>query len=105
MLRRSADPAGADVARAVPGGAQARDPHGRPGMRGVDEAARPDVEAHMAESVEEDEVARPERGPRDAPPHTEVGVGAVRQIEAEVAEDVADEPGAVEAAARRVAAV
>ena len=65
----------------------------------MDEAARADVEADVADAVEEDEVAGPERAARDLPAEAVVRVRAVWQVDAEVAEDVADEAGAVEAAA------
>ena len=51
------DAARAVVAGAVPRVVQARDRHGRAGVRRVDEAARADVEADVADAVEEDEVA------------------------------------------------
>ena len=50
------DPAGADVGRRVPAG-HARDLHDVAGVRRVDELAAADVDADVAETVEEDEVA------------------------------------------------
>src|SRR5206468_6987871 len=84
---------------------EARHLHARAGVRSVDEAAAADVHADVPDSVEEDEVARPERAARDAAAEVEVAVGAVRQLEPEALVDEADEAGAVEAALRRVAAV
>ena len=56
----------------------------------MDEAARADVEPDVAEAVEEDEVARAgARARATRLPDAEVGVRAVRQVEPEVAEDVA----------------
>src|SRR5712692_803446 len=95
--------AGAVVAAGVPAG-QRVDLDPRAAVRSVDEAAVPDVHADVAETVEEDEVAGPQRAARDAPAEIEVGVGAVRQRDAEAVIDEPDESRAVEARARRATA-
>lgn len=69
-------------------------------MRSVDEPSAADVQPDVADAVEEHQVAGPERAARDLPAEAVVRVGAVRQVDAEVAEDVADESRAVESAAR-----
>ena len=66
---------------------------------------RADVEADVADAVEEDEVAGPQAAAGDAPPQSELRVGAVRKCDAEVRVDEAHEARAVEAGARRGAAV
>src|SRR3954451_18469296 len=71
----------------------------------MDEAVRADVDPDVADAVEEDEVARPQRLPRNALAEVELRVRAVRQVEAEPVVDEADEAGAIEAGAGRRAAV
>jgi hypothetical protein len=71
----------------------------------VDEAVRADVDADVADAVEEDEVAGAERAAGDPAAEPELRVRAVRQVDAEPVVDEADEAGAVEAGARRGAAV
>ena len=88
------EPSGTVVARPVPGVAEARDLHVGAGVRRVDEAAAADVHADMADAVEEDEIARAKRLPRDPDAEVVVGVGAVREREAEVGVDETDEVGA-----------
>src|SRR2546423_10347557 len=84
------------VARAPVG--EPRDLHARAGVRRVDEAAVPDVHPDVAEPAEEDQVAGLQRPAPDPPAEIEVRVGAVGQVDAELPVDVANEPGAVEAA-------
>src|SRR5436190_15468964 len=84
------------VARAPVG--EPRDLHARAGVRRVDEAAAPDVHPDVAEPAEEHEVAGLQRPALDPPAEVEVRVGAVRQLDAELPVDIANEPGAVEAA-------
>src|SRR5258706_6100536 len=74
-------------------------------MRRVDETPVADVDADVPETVEEDEVARPERGPADAAATVELRIARVSEGEAEMCIDVADEAGAVEAGPRRAPAV
>src|SRR5262249_55269844 len=102
--RRRGEPARAVEARRVPA-LERRDLHGRAGVRRVDEAAAADVHADVPDAVEEDQVARLQRAPRDAAAAAELRVRAVRQLDPEVLVDEADEAGAVEAGARRGAAV
>ena len=66
-------------------------------LRGVDDPAAADVEPDVPEPVEEDEIARPKRLRLRAPVGV-LGRGVVRQVDAELAVDVGDEPGAVESA-------
>src|SRR3954467_13934364 len=89
---------------AVPAG-ERRDLDAGAGVRGVDEAAVADVEADMADAVEEHEVAGAERSARDVAAVRELRVRRARERDAEVRVDVADEAGAVEAAAGRAASV
>ena len=70
----------------------------------MDEAAAADVHPHVADAVEEDEVAGAQRAARDADAEVEVGVARMRQVEPEVRVDEADEAGAVEPGAGRVSA-
>src|SRR5260221_5500911 len=74
-------------------------------VRGVNEAAAADVDADVAEPVEEDEVAGLEAAAGDADATVEVGVARVGEADPEMLVDVAHEAGAVEAVARRAAAV
>ena len=76
-----------------------------PGVRRVDETPAADVDADVAEPVEEDEVARSQRPARDPAAEVELRDRVVRQRDPEVREDEAGEARAVEAAARRGAAV
>src|SRR5207245_1793054 len=73
-------------------------------VRCVDETTAPDVEADVAQSGEEDEVAGTERATRDAAPALELRHGVVGQRHAEVPVDERDEARAVEARPRRRAA-
>ena len=91
-----AEAPGAVEAGAVPA-AERLDLHAGAGVRCVDEAAVADVDADVAEAVEEDEVAGPKRRAADAAAAVELGVARVGEREAEVRVDVADEAGAVEA--------
>src|SRR5438309_1587444 len=84
------------VARAPVG--ESRDLHARAGVRRVDEAAVTDVHPDVAESAEEDEVAGLQRPAPDPPAEVVVRVRAVRQVYPELPVDIANEPGAVEAA-------
>ena len=77
----------------------------RPGVRRVDETAAADVDADVAEPVEEEQVARSQRPARDPAAEAELRDRVVRQRDPEVREDEAGEARAVEAAARRGAAV
>src|SRR4051794_7361805 len=65
--------------------------HARAGVRRMDELLVPDVEADVAEAVEEDEVARLEASPADAPPERELRDRVVRQGDAEMRIDEARE--------------
>ena len=62
------DPAGADVARRVPAFVEARDLDDVAGVRRVHELAAADVDADVAEPVEEDEVARLQLVPETGTP-------------------------------------
>ena len=64
----------------------------------MDEAAVTDVHPDVAESAEEDEVAGLQRPAPDPPAEVVVRVRAVRQVYPELPVDIANEPGAVEAA-------
>src|ERR1041385_7321566 len=88
---------GAVVAGAVPT-RERGDRDARAGMRCVDETSGPDVDADVAEPVEEDEVAGPQRAAGDTPALAELRARVVRQVDPEVGVDEACEPGAVEAA-------
>src|SRR5258707_1235849 len=103
-LRRWNEASRAVVARRVPA-REARDRDPRTRVRGVDEAAAADIEADVADAVEEDEVAGLQRAARHAPAEVELRVGAVGQLDAEVFVDEAHEARAIEAGARRAAAV
>src|SRR5215813_6434729 len=63
-LRAAQDAACARVTRGVPA-AEAVDAHAAAGVRRVDETAAPDVDADVADAVEEDKVAGLERAPAD----------------------------------------
>src|SRR6266508_4149890 len=91
------DAPGAHVAGRVPAG-EARDLDDVAGVRGVDHLTAADVDPHVAEPVEEDEVAGLELVARDRRPHCVEGVRAMRQGHADLGEDVHDEAGAVESA-------
>ena len=71
--RAAADAAGAVVAARCTSRPAVVMLDARAGVRGVDEAAAADVQADVAEAVEEDEVARPERRARDAAPERRTG--------------------------------
>src|ERR1051326_3523031 len=71
----------------------------------VDEPAATDIEADVAEAVEEDKVAESKRAARDFSPALELRPRIVRQRDPEVGVDEACEARAVEAGARRRAAV
>src|SRR5205085_8572733 len=90
------DAAGSDVRRGVPAGDR-RDLDDVAGVRRVDEAVAADVDADMAEPVEEDEVAGLEIAPRDRGTHPVLRVRAVRQRDADLREGVHHEAGTVEA--------
>ena len=95
--RELEDAAGADVGRRVPALVEARDLDDVAGVRGVHELAAADVDADVAEPVEEDEVARLQLVLRDRRAHAVLRVGRVRQRDADCREGVDDEAGAVEA--------
>src|SRR5439155_11661545 len=78
--------------------AELRDLHARTRVRGVNEAAVADVQADVAETAEEDEVARLQRPAADPPADVEVCIRAVGQLDPEALVDVPDKTGAVEAA-------
>jgi hypothetical protein len=101
---RGAEAAAADEARAVPA-FERLDADAGAGVRRVDEAAVADVHPDVAEAVEEDEVTGAECPAADAAAEVELAVARVRQGDPEVAVDVADEAGAVEARAWAAAAV
>src|SRR5579862_7293294 len=104
MVRELCDPARPVEATRVPAGERV-DLDARARVRGVDEPAVADVHPDVPEPVEEDEVSRPQRSAGDAPAEIEVGIRAVRQVDAEVRVDEAHEARAIEARARRGAAV
>src|SRR5580765_7323405 len=105
LLRRGGPEAARAVERGrVPAVREARDLDARARMRRVDEPSVADVEPDVTDTVEEDQVARPQPGARDAPPAVELLVRRSGQVDPEVAVHEADEPGAVEARARRGAA-
>src|SRR6476661_8632160 len=93
---RRVEPAGAVVARAVPA-AQRLDSNSRAAMRCMDEVAVADVDADVAEPVEEDEVAGLQRSACHTLAAVGLRVARVGEGDAEVAVHVADEAGAVEA--------
>src|SRR6185312_14919792 len=102
LLLRGAEAPGAVVARVL---THRGDANARSTVRCVDEAAAADVDADVARAVEEDEVAGPERPARDAAAVREIGPARVRQPDAEMPVDEADEPRAVEPGARARAAI
>ena len=61
-------------------------------MRSVDELVVPDVDAHVAEPVEEDEVAGLEAAPRDGDAHLILRHGVVRERDPELRVHVHHEP-------------
>src|SRR2546426_12576650 len=84
------------MGRAVPpgdGGVLPAPPCGR----GLKDWPPADVDPDVAEAVEEDEVARLEISARDRHAHVPLGAGVMRQGDTDLAVDVRDEPGAVEA--------
>src|SRR5687768_535834 len=85
------DPARADVARAVPGVAEARDLHGAARTRCVDEPTAAEVDTDVPEEVEEDEVTGAEVGPRDRAPAAVLHGGVVRERDADLAVQKEDE--------------
>ena len=89
--------AGAVVALAVPGLAQARDLYVGAAVGRLDEAAAADVHPDVCDAVEEHEVARAQAPAGDAATEVEVGVAAVRKRNAEAGVDEANEAGAIEA--------
>src|SRR5919201_6821705 len=88
-----------DVRRGVPAG-HAGDLHDVAGVRRVDEGAAADVDAHVTESVEEDEVAGLELVAGDGCAHPVLRVRAVRQRDPDLGEHVHDQAGAVETRGR-----
>ena len=66
-------------------------------MRRVDELAAADVDADVAEAVEEDEVAGLEIAARHRHAHVPLGARVVRKRDADLRVDVRHEAGAVEA--------
>src|SRR5207248_1503933 len=72
-------------------------------VRGVDEVAAADVDADVAEPVEENEIARLELAARNGRPVAVLRRGVVRQRDADLREHVHHEAGAVEARGRRAA--
>ena len=101
--RELADSPGADVRRGVPALAERGDLHDVPGMRRVDELPAADVDADVAEPVEEDEITRLELIARHGCSVAVLGAGVVRQGDPYLAEDVGHEARAVEPARRRAA--
>src|ERR671936_1655176 len=75
---RRSDAACADVGLGVPARDRG-DLHDVTGVRSVDELVPPDVDADVAEPVEEDEVARLELPARDGHAHSVLGHRVVRQ--------------------------
>src|SRR5262249_36134479 len=78
--------------------AERRDLHDVAGVWRMDELAAADVDPDMAGAGEEDEVTRLELADRHRRPHTSLCIAAVGQRDADLSEDVHDEPGAIEAA-------
>src|SRR6187551_3539494 len=99
---RSLEAAAADECRRVPAG-DARDLDHVAGMRCVDEAPATDVDADVAEPVEEDEVAGLKVAQRDRAAVAVLGVRAVRERDPDLREDVHHEAGAVEPGRRSAA--
>src|SRR5204863_7697134 len=97
------DPARAVVAGRVPGIAHARDLDHVARVRGVDELVVPDVDAHVAEPMEEDEVAGLELIAGDGDAVVEHRGRMVRKRHADLREDEHGEARAVEAAGRGAA--
>ena len=86
--------------RRVPAVALAVEAHTRARVRRVDETSVADVEAHVAQAVEEEQVAGPEPVEPDAEAVSELSDGGVGEPNAEVPVHVRDEARAVEAAPR-----
>ena len=80
---RRLDAASPDVCRGVPA-RDAGDLDDVAGVRRVDEGVAADVDADVAEPVEEDQVARLEVAARDRAAHAVLRVGAVRQRNADL---------------------
>ena len=96
--RRQLEPARADVrARSA---REARDPHDVAGVRRVHELAAADVDPDVAETAEEDEVARRQLVVGDGRSHAVLRCRVVRKRHADLRVDVAREPRAVEAGRR-----
>src|SRR5262245_9054372 len=89
-------PAGADPAGAIPVVVEARDRHVLAGLPGVDEPAVADIDAVVAEAIEEDEVAGLEAVARDRCAQLVLGRGVVRQRHADPRVYVAHEARAIE---------
>ena len=96
-MARGLDAPGADVRGGVPGVAEARDLDDVARVWGVDELAVADVQADVAEPVEEDEVARLELVARHRCAVAVLRSGIVGQRDAELRVHEHHEPGAVEA--------
>ena len=95
-LRRSVQPHGAVVLRAVPGAREAVDGHHGTGVGSVDEPPATDIDADVADAAEEDEVARLELCPRDVCTGVPLGIGGVRKRDSELGVDIGGESRAVE---------
>ncbi len=101
--RRLEDSSSAHVRGRVPAVRQARDLHDVARVRRVDELPSADVDAHVAEPVEEDEVARRELVARHGDAVVVLRRSVMRQRHAHLRIDVHREARAVEAGGRRPA--
>src|SRR5581483_6493588 len=99
----SEDPARADVRRRVPARVEAGDLHDVAGVRRLDELAAADVQADVAEAVEEDDVAGRELVARDGDAVVPHRVRRMRQRHADLRVRPHHEPRAVEPAGSRAA--
>src|SRR4051795_377230 len=78
---------GTAVGRGVPAVAEAGHRHHVAGLGSVDETAVADPQADVAETVEEDQVARAQRPAADVASHRPLGVARVRQPDAHAGVD------------------
>ena len=90
-LRRS-DTAGTDQASAVARLTESDDLHSPAGLRGVHHPAPSEIEAHVSEAIEEEDVARLHAGRRHAPAFAVQRVGVVRKVDPDATVRPADEP-------------